>query len=124
MPNSSSSITVGRSRDCDLVLADASVSRRHAELRMLADGTVQVTDLGSTRGTAVLRRGKVVPIVSGIVERAETLRFGDAEIAVADVLAVLSDHSQPLSNGAPRSLVRCDCGAVKQKGSPCKECGK
>jgi hypothetical protein len=43
---------IGRSRDCDIVLEDTGVSRRHAELRPGADGWA-VTDLGSTNGVRV-----------------------------------------------------------------------
>jgi hypothetical protein len=44
--------TVGRSRECDVILDDAGVSRRHAEIRPGPDGwTVQ--DLGSTNGVRV-----------------------------------------------------------------------
>ena len=43
---------IGRSRDCDIVLADANVSRRHAEIRPAGDGWA-ITDLGSTNGVAV-----------------------------------------------------------------------
>ena len=43
---------IGRSRECDVVLADANVSRRHAELRP-AGGAWTVTDLGSTNGVKV-----------------------------------------------------------------------
>jgi hypothetical protein len=44
--------TIGRSRECDVVLSDSNVSRRHAELRPLGDGWT-VTDLGSTNGVRV-----------------------------------------------------------------------
>ncbi len=44
--------TIGRSRDCDVVLDDAGVSRRHAELRPGPDGWT-VADLGSTNGVRV-----------------------------------------------------------------------
>ena len=44
--------TIGRSRECDIVLSDSNVSRRHAELRPLGDGWT-VTDLGSTNGVRV-----------------------------------------------------------------------
>jgi hypothetical protein len=43
---------VGRSRDCDIVLEDTGVSRRHAELRPDDDGWT-VADLGSTNGVRV-----------------------------------------------------------------------
>jgi len=44
---------VGRSRECDIVLADANVSRRHAELRPAAPGMWTICDLGSTNGVRV-----------------------------------------------------------------------
>jgi predicted component of type VI protein secretion system len=44
--------TIGRSRDCDVVLDDAGISRRHAEIRPGPDGWT-VADLGSTNGVRV-----------------------------------------------------------------------
>ncbi len=41
--------TLGRSRDCDIVLDDSSISRHHAEIRPGGDGWT-VADLGSTNG--------------------------------------------------------------------------
>jgi predicted component of type VI protein secretion system len=43
---------VGRSRECDVVLEDTGVSRRHAQLRPQG-GEWVVTDLGSTNGVRV-----------------------------------------------------------------------
>jgi hypothetical protein len=43
---------IGRSRECDVVLSDSNVSRRHAELRP-ADGGWTIADLGSTNGVKV-----------------------------------------------------------------------
>jgi hypothetical protein len=45
--------TIGRSRDCDVVMADANVSRRHAQVLPLAAGTWTIADLGSTNGVLV-----------------------------------------------------------------------
>ena len=46
---------VGRSLDCDIVLTEPSVSRRHAEV-VLCDGRVSIRDLGSRHGTRLGRR--------------------------------------------------------------------
>lgn len=43
---------LGRATDCDIVLAESSISRRHAELEY-ATGKVRVRDLGSHNGTQV-----------------------------------------------------------------------
>ncbi len=45
--------TIGRSRDCDIVLDDAGISRRHAELRPEAAASWAIEDLGSTNGVRV-----------------------------------------------------------------------
>lgn len=58
-------IVVGRSRDCDLVVDDPNVSRRHMEVRREETGWVAV-DLGSTNGTKVNgRRIEEVPLEPG-----------------------------------------------------------
>jgi hypothetical protein len=44
---------LGRSRECDCVLADPNVSRRHAELRRGPTGDWQIVDLGSTNGVKI-----------------------------------------------------------------------
>jgi hypothetical protein len=44
---------IGRSRDCDIVLDDAGVSRHHAELRPLDSSVWTIEDLGSTNGVRV-----------------------------------------------------------------------
>ncbi len=44
--------TLGRSRQCDVVLDDGNVSRRHAEVRPRG-GSWVFTDLGSTNGSSI-----------------------------------------------------------------------
>jgi hypothetical protein len=44
---------LGRSRECDCVLNDPNVSRRHAELRRGPNGDWQIADLESTNGVKV-----------------------------------------------------------------------
>ncbi|MEU5364136.1 FHA domain-containing protein [Streptomyces sp. NPDC005925] len=44
-------VRIGRAPDNDLVVDDLVVSRRHAALRALADGTYEIADLGSHNGT-------------------------------------------------------------------------
>jgi hypothetical protein len=59
--------TLGRSRDCDIVLADGNVSRRHAEVRPRGEGWM-IADLGSTNG---------VTVNGARIEQAQLLRGGD-----------------------------------------------
>jgi hypothetical protein len=49
-------VAIGRLPECEVVLADANVSRRHAEVRRQDDGFF-VVDLGSTNGTRVNGQG-------------------------------------------------------------------
>jgi hypothetical protein len=44
---------IGRSRDCDVVLGDSNVSRRHAQVRPAGGDGWTVEDLGSTNGVRV-----------------------------------------------------------------------
>ncbi|HEY4280261.1 MAG TPA: DUF3662 and FHA domain-containing protein [Conexibacter sp.] len=59
--------TIGRSRDCDIVLNDGNVSRQHAEVRPRGDGWM-IADLGSTNG---------VTVNGSRIEQAQLLRAGD-----------------------------------------------
>ena len=72
--------TVGRSRECDIVLGDANVSRRHAEVRpgRTSETTWTIEDLGSTNGVRVNGR---------IADSAHPLRHGDRiELGTADLI--------------------------------------
>jgi hypothetical protein len=68
--------TLGRSRECDIVLDDSSISRRHAEIRPEGDGWT-VADLGSTNGVRVNGRplGGVEPLRDG-----DRVELGSTEI--------------------------------------------
>lgn len=68
--------TIGRSRQCDVVLEDAGVSRRHADIRPGADGWT-IADLNSTNG--VLLNGRAIrgrqPLAPG-----DRIELGSTEI--------------------------------------------
>jgi hypothetical protein len=53
MPVGPGGAVIGRSRECDIVLADSNVSRRHAEIRPAGGDGWTITDLGSTNGVKV-----------------------------------------------------------------------
>ncbi len=60
---------VGRDAQADLVVNDATVSRRHAQLVILPDGKIKLTDLSSLNGTLINDRK-----ISGSVD----IKAGDA----------------------------------------------
>jgi len=67
MPVPEEGAVIGRSRECDIVLADSNVSRRHAEIRPAGPGWA-VGDLGSTNGVRVNGRrvgADPVPVQDG-----------------------------------------------------------
>ena len=58
-------VTAGREPDSDLFLDDVTVSRRHADMRRMADGWL-LRDVGSLNGTYVNRqRIEEVALVAG-----------------------------------------------------------
>jgi hypothetical protein len=67
LPLPSRGATIGRSRDCDVVLEDAGISRHHAEIVPDVEGWT-VADLGSTNGVRVNGRA---------IRGAQPLRAGD-----------------------------------------------
>jgi hypothetical protein len=79
-PGRGTSFSIGRTQDCDLRIADLSVSRRHAQLDRGEDGWL-LSDLGSHNGTRVngwLVR-EPVPVRAG-----DVLQFGSAMFVIRD----------------------------------------
>ena len=68
-------LVLGRSSTCELVLADDTVSRRHAELR-IDDGCWLLRDLGSSNGTWVNGRR----VMEAEVRPGDVVNLGGAEI--------------------------------------------
>jgi Protein of unknown function (DUF3662)/FHA domain len=69
--------TIGRSRDCEVLLDDAGVSRRHAEIRPGPDGWT-VEDLGSTNG--VLVNGQAIRGGPHVLYPGDRVELGSTEI--------------------------------------------
>lgn len=68
---------VGRSKECDIHLAAAHLSRRHAQLQLI-DGLLYVKDLGSSNGTFL--NGE--KITESRVRRGDELRFDTLSFGV------------------------------------------
>ena len=67
---------IGRSRECDVVLSDQNVSRRHAEVRP-SGGSWIVKDLGSTNGVKVNGRRIQGP---QSLKRGDTIQLGTSKV--------------------------------------------
>jgi hypothetical protein len=76
LPLSPGGSVVGRSRDCDIVLADPNVSRRHAEIGMRG-GAWAVRDLGSTNGVKV--NGQAIATAHPL-SPGDRIKLGTAEL--------------------------------------------
>ena len=73
--------TVGRSRECDVVIASAEVSRQHMELRPRRDGWI-VFDLGSTNGVRLNGRAIGGPDDPAAVAPGDRLDLGTVSLKV------------------------------------------
>lgn len=137
MKNNRRKFTIGRDAACDIRIADDSVSRIHAELTLTEEGEILLRDCGSSNGTRLLRQGKASPLRQETVAPADQIQFGEASVAVADLLSVLRQKFPQASASAganfpppssppskPAKLVRCGCGTIKPVHQPCPECGQ
>jgi hypothetical protein len=70
-------VTIGRLPGVTILLADPSVSRRHAEVR-LANGVPTITDLGSTNGTRV----NGLPVTQHVLRSGDRISIGATELVV------------------------------------------
>lgn len=77
VPVTGGQLRIGRAPECELVLKDSRVSRRHARLQARG-GVLVLTDLGSTNGTRV-NGNRVSEVVLGVGDR---IQVGDTSIVV------------------------------------------
>ena len=90
--------TLGREGSTNLVLRDAKASRKHASLRVLPDGRVELTDLGSRNGTFV--NGQ--PLTgSTILSGGEEIRIGDTVLVAVPERAAAPAPPPPAAAPAP-----------------------
>jgi len=98
--------SIGRKSDCDLVINDKTVSRKHAELEITADnGKVILTDLGSHNGTLVRGdrlQGKVE------VHAGDYIQFGQTEFK-------LTMDETPQAPGSPKPALAALSGMDPEK---------
>lgn len=124
--------TIGRDSTADIAVADPSVSRIHADLSLLDNGELFVTDRNSSNGSFRLRNGVQSPIRQERLLPTDQLKLGNVVLSVQVLLSAIQKQASatPAKAGPARAnsreslrLVRCQCGAVKPAASPCPTCG-
>lgn len=68
---------IGRNDDCQIIIRDVSISRRHAKL-LLREGCLSIDDLSSTNGTFVNKK----PIQSAAIETGTLLVLGNVRLFI------------------------------------------
>ncbi len=90
---------IGRSSDCDIILEDLEVSRRHAKIDLLPDGQVTLTDQGSANGTQL--EGKPLPPrKETAIKAGQSFRIGGYRL----VLVKGEEQSQAATPSASRPI--------------------
>ena len=100
-------VGVGRAVDNELVLDDPSLSRKHAKMRRVGVGRVEVEDLNSSNGTYVNGR----KVGRGAAGPGDTVRFGDL---IFRVQGSRGDGTRAVSSGGGGSgmMIGLIVGAV------------
>lgn len=101
--------TFGRRLDCDVVLADPRVSRRHAQLRWRS-GRYVLFDLGSTGGTSVNGH----PVKEAVLEPGDVFSLGGVDI----IFGIEASEGEAAGDHAP---TRPWSGAAQEAGRPAPE---
>src|SRR3569623_911189 len=109
-------VAIGRSTACDFRINDASISRRHATLRM---SPLEIVDEGSRNGTRV--KGKAVASgTSAPVTVGDAIYVGEAAILLQRVAA--SERRHPITPlpelEAPMPPVDAECARSARTGAP------
>jgi len=126
---------IGRDPDCEIPIADDTISRFHAEVQLTDDGRLFVIDTNSSNGTFLIREGVKERITQATADVGDSISFGDCCFEVSDLIADIRSRSRHRSQGSagnhpsePSSefkRVRCTvCGYVKLEGEPCPRCAK
>ena len=69
---------IGRDRICDIFVPDPHISRKHASVDLVSDGSMTLIDLGSTNG--ILVNGRKVP--SAILQPGDSFVIGQTTFKV------------------------------------------
>ena len=69
-------MNIGRAKDCEIVLADDGISRRHCRIECNMEGDVFISDLGSTNGTYF----DGTPITRHLLQDGDKIQVGSTTI--------------------------------------------
>jgi hypothetical protein len=97
---------IGRRTDNDIVIDEPSISRRHAELFDVGDGTYRLRDLESRMGTLVRGPDGWNPIDLVEVDAKTPIRLGNYKTTVAELLVLQSRQPHPAGYGYDQPRVR------------------
>jgi hypothetical protein len=81
--------TIGRDKDCDVPIADESVSRIHAELTILEGGKLLLADRASSNGTSIMQGGRPRRIHQTYVSPADQVQFGSVVLSVGELIEAI-----------------------------------
>jgi adenylate cyclase len=94
----SGEVVIGRSPECQIVLRDFGISRTHAKVLVVEDGSCRILDLKSKNGTQV----NGVPVVEAPLRDGDRILLGKFELTFSKALEskVVLDEAKPLSDEA------------------------
>jgi predicted component of type VI protein secretion system len=92
---------IGRNPDCDIVLADATISRKHAELVEGGDGRLYLTDRESAAGTWTRRTGEWTSLRQAFVEPEEPIMLGRYATTAKALLKLIAARKEGTGGGGP-----------------------
>lgn len=82
-------IMIGRDPKADLRLKNEAASRRHATAWIGSDGSVEISDQGSTNGLRLERSDKVRRISHSVLLAGDVVIFGDERIDAREIVRCL-----------------------------------
>jgi DNA-binding NtrC family response regulator len=108
------SISIGRGEACDIRVADASISRKHAILHVTGAG-LEIEDLGGVNGTRV-REGLLEPRGRRLIAEGEVVELGDALI-IAQKSGPPRGASRVFSHGAFEARLEAEHARAEASGA-------
>jgi predicted component of type VI protein secretion system len=95
-----STFLVGRSKECDVVLADPTVSRQHVQFVVKSANDLMLVDCDSKFGTFVQSGNDWRRITTTRVQPDDRIRLGQYETTIKAIMAVVAPRLPPQAPGA------------------------